>query len=261
MCSVHYRYNRTLFDIVMKKGTKYITILRDSVTHFESAFAFFGDKVARKTKGHTIKAKINNWISKPNRYSKYLTNNQIFDLGLPKNYFHNAVHVKRYIKRLAGEFDLVLLMEYFDESLLLLRKMMCWSFDDILYLKLNVQYTKKKTELSNLAKSQIRKHNSADVRLYTYFNQTLWRKVKAYGPKFRTDLAYLRQRLKDVHDECVGKWNVIMNSTRRNIQRFGYKVTDADNDYCVYLTDTHKDVFHQIWERQNKPLQNIPVKH
>ena len=266
MCSVHYRYNRTLFNFVMKKSTKYITILRNPVTQFESAFVYFGQ--ARKTRGDTIEAKINNWMEKPNRKSRFnrLNNHQIFDLGMPTKYFHNAMHVGKYIERLSGEFDLVLLMEYFDESLLLLRKLMCWSFEDILYLQQNVQQTKKKKmELGNAVKRKIRKHNSADLRLYEYFNKSLWRKVKAYGPTFRTDLAYLRQRLKDVHDECVGGRKVTTQRQKHNVhERLGYTVTDADNDYCVYLTrDTHtkkKKIVRQIWERQSKPLKKIPVK-
>ena len=265
MCSVHYRYNRTLFNFVMKKSTKYITILRNPVTQFESAFVYFGQ--ARKTRGGTIEAKINNWMEKPNRKSRFnrLNNHQIFDLGMPTKYFHNAMHVGKYIERLSGEFDLVLLMEYFDESLLLLRKLMCWSFEDILYLQQNVQQTKKKKmELGNAVKRKIRKHNSADLRLYEYFNKSLWRKVKAYGPTFRTDLAYLRQRLKDVHDECVGG-RVTTKRQKHNVhERLDYTVTDADNDYCVYLTrDTHtkkKKIVRQIWERQSKPLKKIPVK-
>ena len=42
MSTVHIRYNRSYFNSMMKNGTKYISILSEPSTHFESAFVFFG---------------------------------------------------------------------------------------------------------------------------------------------------------------------------------------------------------------------------
>ena len=39
----------------------------------------------------------------------------------------------------AKSFDLVLIAERFDESLLLLKDLLCWNFEDILYIKVRNQ--------------------------------------------------------------------------------------------------------------------------
>ncbi|XP_071847538.1 galactosylceramide sulfotransferase-like [Apostichopus japonicus] len=41
----------------------------------------------------------------------------------------------REIKAIEEELDLVLIADYFDKSLLLLKKMMCWKFEDIMFIK------------------------------------------------------------------------------------------------------------------------------
>lgn len=49
----------------------------------------------------------------------------MFDLGLSYRYFQNYTAVKNYINFLNKEFDLVMIMDYFDESLVLLKRLLC----------------------------------------------------------------------------------------------------------------------------------------
>lgn len=45
--------------------------------------------------------------------------------------------IKKHIDDLAEKMNLVLIMEYFDESLVLLKRELCWDLDDVVYFKLN----------------------------------------------------------------------------------------------------------------------------
>lgn len=45
--------------------------------------------------------------------------------------------IKKHIDELEEKIDLVLIMEYFDESLVLLKRELCWDLDDVVYFKLN----------------------------------------------------------------------------------------------------------------------------
>ena len=45
-------------------------------------------------------------------------------------------------RELDRQFDLVLILEYFDESLILLQNLMCWSTEDLVYLKQNERISK-----------------------------------------------------------------------------------------------------------------------
>lgn len=246
MCSVHYKYDRNMLDLVMKNGSKYITILRDPVTHFVSAFVFFG--TAKKVAGVTMEDKINNWMTKPGE-STMLNNNQMLDLGFSKAKFSNPENVSNYIERVAREFDLVLLTEYFDESLILLRKMMCWSYDDILYLKQNVRSGDKKP-LHQTVQNKIRRHNAVDVKLYNHFNATLWRKVADYGQTFRADLEHFRKRLDELYGICVGGLKPKKIPTRGSLSRMVYTLSGNASDYCVLMTNRDRNTFKKIWKRQ-----------
>ena len=66
-----------------------------------------------------------------------LSKGQIFDLGLKHKYYNDPVMINKHIDDLAEKIDLVLIMEYFDESLVLLKRELCWDLDDVVYFKLN----------------------------------------------------------------------------------------------------------------------------
>ena len=57
----------------------------------------------------------------------------MFDLGLDLNYFENLTAVLRTSSSEGKEFDLVMIMDYFDESLVIMKRMLCRVMDDILY--------------------------------------------------------------------------------------------------------------------------------
>jgi len=78
-------------------------------------------------------------------------------------YFKNFTAVAEYIQFLDEEFDLVVNMGYFDESPVMMKRMLCWEMDDILYVKLECQDKEKATSLSAKVKENIRNWNKADV--------------------------------------------------------------------------------------------------
>ena len=65
--------------------------------------------------------------------------------------------VDDWLKEIERDFLLVLIVEYFDESLVLLKRLMCWKLQDILYQKRNSgKYTK--TEAINHENYEIYKN-------------------------------------------------------------------------------------------------------
>ena len=120
-------------------------------------------------------------------------NPMMFDLGLSQKYFQNNTAVTEYIDFLNKEFDLVMIMDYFDESLILLKRLLCSEIDDILNVKVNERLDKEKaSNLSDRVKENIKRWNKADVLLFTYFNATFWRKIEMEGSGFYEDLSAFR---------------------------------------------------------------------
>ncbi len=61
-------------------------------------------------------------------------NQQLRQFGFPYNQQDNMTYIQEFINDL--DFDLIHITELFDESLVLLKHQMCWTFNDILYIKL-----------------------------------------------------------------------------------------------------------------------------
>ena len=142
----------------------------------------------------------------------------------------------------------MLIAEYFDESLLLVRKLMCWSFSDILYIKQNARSKSNGTlQLLESVKEKIRKWKAADVILYRHFNETFWKKNKQYGPNFSRDLKYFRKLLSRVYEFCVSD---VVSQKRGGIHRTKYQVKVNSTDYCTLMAN-NKNVFGVLWKGQN----------
>ena len=55
----------------------------------------------------------------------------LWDLGLPTADMEDPGKVDAKIKELDGQFEFVMLAEYFDESLVILAKMLCWDLNEV----------------------------------------------------------------------------------------------------------------------------------
>ena len=91
------------------------------------------------------------------------------------------------MQQVEREFDLVMLVEYMAESVLLLKELICWTdFRDIVYLRSNSRLEKADDSDGPMASrkekeaDRIRHWNKADWALYQHFNRTFWAKVADY---------------------------------------------------------------------------------
>ena len=64
-----------------------------------------------------------------------------FDLGLEQDKFSNEEEVTEFIERMNKNINLVLIAEHFDESLVLMKRLLCWDSEDIIYVKHKVRHS------------------------------------------------------------------------------------------------------------------------
>ncbi|XP_072034274.1 galactosylceramide sulfotransferase-like [Amphiura filiformis] len=261
MLTNHVRYNRAEMDIVIPNAT-YLTILRHPVKHFESAFVYF---LVAKHLNLNGTDKIEAFFEKPDMYlsQKFyfwyqLQSGQIFDLGLD-HHDHTGPKVAMLIQRLAEEFDLVMIADYFDESLVLLRKHLCLDWKDVVYIPDNFRTSGQKLSISRELRQKIEIWNWADMTLYRFFNHTFWNKVNDYGPTFKQDLAYFRKLLEDTRNECTtGKvikkrrdaHGVRTIELRKNATEFCTNLMLGDTDYTKMFRNRQKETLYnrpQFW--------------
>ncbi|XP_036265206.1 galactose-3-O-sulfotransferase 4 isoform X3 [Pipistrellus kuhlii] len=111
-------------------------------------------------------------------------------------------------------FDLVLVAEYFDESLVLLADALCWGLDDVVGFMHNAQAGSERgrnavsdggltTEDRQLT-ARARVWNNLDWALYVHFNRSLWARIKQYGQgRLESAVAELRARREALAKHCL----------------------------------------------------------
>ncbi|XP_052828621.1 galactosylceramide sulfotransferase-like isoform X2 [Octopus bimaculoides] len=173
----------------------YFTILREPLQQVISA-VFYYDMFPKVAYNKLMK-KI---LSNPNPYSQ---NRMSFDLGLDSKDFYNVTSIDQFITDIDRDFDLILLMEYFDESMILLRRWLCWDMSDIMYIKKNSGYSKTFVTI-NYEQRQFFRYNYslADSRLYEYFYKKFWCKVIEEGPKFWDEVLHFKSIQKTISNYC-----------------------------------------------------------
>ncbi|XP_046569092.1 galactosylceramide sulfotransferase-like [Haliotis rubra] len=131
-----------------------------------------------------------------------VNNHVAYDFGLPRRIFYNGSAVDEYIRSLDSDFDFVLLMDYFDESLMLLRRKLCWSMKDMVYLRSNSGKNKVDFALSEDDRKLLRKWQMADVAIFEHFRARFWRQVESEGRELFQETAFFKQALRRVRDYC-----------------------------------------------------------
>lgn len=186
---------------VMPADTFYFSILRNPVAMMESIFIYYKSIPAfHKTRS------LDDFLDAGGRgYNASATNNHYahnilaFDFGLDNNVTAAAAdleaRVGRAVAAIERDFHLVLISDYFDESMVLLRHALCWSLEDVVSFKLNSRSQKTRHALSAETPEKIRRWNALDWRIYLHFNATFWQKVEQLvgGERMRREVSELRR--------------------------------------------------------------------
>ena len=237
-------------DIIMHNDTKYITILRDPVYQFESTFHYmelyrYFNLANSLNPMEVFLSKPREHLLKLRRTSRSLPdsihlvrNGMFFDLGLSPALQEDEEGIWNAIKRLESEFSLVLIMEYFDESLVLLKREFCWDLDDVIYVKQNERKSGE-NPFNNVSspqlKERIREWNNADSLLYEHFNKTFWSKIKQHGQEFYNDLAELKRKNEEIKRDCVSPEEATEIAFRLSGQIRAFKLNKRVSSFNRYL--------------------------
>ncbi|XP_072022912.1 galactosylceramide sulfotransferase-like [Amphiura filiformis] len=257
MITNHVRYNREEMDIVVPNAT-YMAIIRHPVKHFESGFAYFNvEKVVAKnsTKGEdpiTVFMKNPEYFWNKKFYFWFqMKNGQMFDLGVDHE-DQTGPTVFEAIQKFDEEFDLIMIADYFDESLILLRKHLCLAWNDIVYIKDNFRASDKKTPIAEEVRRQIEIWNWADMELYNHFNRTFWQKILDYGAEFDKDLQHFRSLLTETRKQCTE--NDIKRKPGDGHGVMRYVLRQNASEFCKDLLSGDVEYTRMFRERQTKSI-------
>ncbi|KAL9960293.1 hypothetical protein ACROYT_G033737 [Oculina patagonica] len=257
LCS-HTRYNRKPLNYLFPKTTsKYVTILRNPVDQYESVFNYMGlgdiygfGRDPRKSLETFLSTGIEFEDVFKKESTRLVRNPMLFDLGLAYKFHQNVTAIEEYIAFLDKEFDLIMITDYFDESVVLLKRLLCWELDDVLYFKSNERQDKERAvDLSEDVKKNIKRWNAADQILFDFFNQTFWYKIKMEGEGFYDDLAAFRQKKGQIRRLCLThgtslqlqyghkyvKGVNLKHNLNAKTKKYCERMTRSENSYLEYL--------------------------
>uniref|UniRef100_A0A2K6GM80 Galactose-3-O-sulfotransferase 2 n=1 Tax=Propithecus coquereli TaxID=379532 RepID=A0A2K6GM80_PROCO len=208
MCN-HLRFNLPEVQKVMPKDTFYFSILRNPVSQLESSFIYYKNYAPAFRHVESLDA----FLAAPLAYydasagldNVYARNNMWFDFGFD----HNAPAEESYVRaRLADverRFQLLLIAEHFDESMVLLRHRLRWQLDDVVAFRLNARSARSVTSLAPESRERAKRWCALDWRLYQHFNRSFWAQLHAeLGPsQLRREVALLRARRQELAALCL----------------------------------------------------------
>jgi len=244
MFVLHTRYNYEKLSNLMgnTNRTTYITIIRDPVDIFISAWYYYKlENRYQMTLDQFSSA--SEEITKRKPGSGYIGANQILtDFSVYNIYDNDEVMAK--VHEVENTFHLVLIVEKFQESLILMKDLLCWDIKEIKNLKINTRKETKETEVSQETRNNLKKIMAPDYKFYDHFKEILDRKINKYGIKqMKKDLVDLEEINKEVTEKCNFTLSDNKDLPAQNKQwgfaqmvGFQYDKSSATDEECNLMT-------------------------
>ncbi|OTF77476.1 galactosylceramide sulfotransferase-like protein [Euroglyphus maynei] len=235
----------------MPNNTLFITIIRKPINLFESMFHYYKlDKLWSITFDQFNRAKslIPRRVKERRLVGKIGINQMMFDMGMAPKDFENDDKIRQFIQRLDSVFSLVMVAERMEESLILLKRLLCWNFDDVVVFKVNARNSNSKHKINAIATKRIEQLNRADQMLYEHFTKKFDREVRKFGQtRMKREIDALRNRTKSYYEFCVNK-----TITNANSQIVRFVTGRGDNLICQFLTNNELSLTKFIRKEQLK---------
>ncbi|KAK6186329.1 hypothetical protein SNE40_008383 [Patella caerulea] len=194
LITTHTTYNKPAYDRVMPPDYVTISILREPEDNFVSSMFYFYPSQINMTKYPYI---FDDFFSKPQTLA-----GQGEDFGLPPYTQGERDRALKLVKNLDQEFDFIMLLEYFDESLVYLRRRFCWDFRDILYMVHNKNTKRQNYALTSHNRQQLIQILAADYIFYEHFKRKFWKDLTKSGGDLFLEVHHLKIVLRSVKDFC-----------------------------------------------------------
>ncbi|XP_075526608.1 galactosylceramide sulfotransferase-like, partial [Dermacentor variabilis] len=207
----HTRFNESEMRAVLKPDVVFVTIVREPAALFESLYSYFDYEKRFHFKLERLPNVVRNASQRhivhgffPGPHRDWLGFDQMsFDLGFDFTQADNVSAVDAFIEHVDAVFDLVMVVERLNESLVLLRDLLCWEVDDVVMFKINARRAVYQRPPNGTLAADLRSLNALDVKLYEYFTRRFDERVQVFGrARMRRELRLLKQRTEYWYQQC-----------------------------------------------------------
>ena len=138
------------------------------------------------------------------KYKNLGRNQMLWDFGLPKDDFDNEQAILAKIEEIDATFDMILIADMFDESMVLLKNLLCWSYEEMTYLKLNSLKKEMKSQISPEARAALKEWLWGDYLLYDHFKKKFEATINEFGrDKLEQEMRILKTANGNVKKRCI----------------------------------------------------------
>uniref|UniRef100_A0A6A7FX66 Galactosylceramide sulfotransferase-like n=2 Tax=Hirondellea gigas TaxID=1518452 RepID=A0A6A7FX66_9CRUS len=276
--AVHTRLNLEEHMKILHPDTFFVTVVREPAHLFDSLYSYFR---LNNYFGVSLEDYLNYPLKKQlsslrprNRFGHDM---MLFDMGIDVHENMTETEVRGAIEKLDKVFHLVMIAGKMDESLILLKELLCWDYSDVIFFKKNVRKNEIKSSLSKSSLEKMRKLNSRDVILYEYFLEKHEKVVLKYGKqRMAEDVSKLKNLRDKIYKECgiriVENPEPDTEFTESSDQVNTYFVENLTDIKCVLLTLPEIQFLNKIRKDQKRKRlledmhiirkrRKIPKKH
>ncbi|XP_077422615.1 galactose-3-O-sulfotransferase 2 [Vanacampus margaritifer] len=210
MCN-HMRFRKAEVAKVMPADTFYFSIMRNPVAMMESIFIYY-KSIPAFCKTKSLDDFLDNRPPSYNSsilFNNYAHNILSFDFGFDNDVSIDAedfeARTNRTIAGIEQDFHLILISEYFDESMILLKHSLCWSLEDVASFKMNSRNERTRHQVLPSTAEKIKRWNALDWRIYVHFNRTFWNKVDSLiaREQIKVEVAQLKRLQAQLAKTCL----------------------------------------------------------
>ncbi|XP_043242162.1 galactose-3-O-sulfotransferase 3-like [Amphibalanus amphitrite] len=206
----HLRLDQEQVMKVLGPNATWLAVLRRPADQFISMFEYYRLQEVWNMTLAEFAASTTQY--EPLGITHFRPNQMSFDLGLDvRTLMSDDQLLGDTLTQLHQRFDLVLIAELLDESLVLLKYRLCLEWDDVVVFRHNARppWLRSAATHNGTLRRQLRHHLQIDTAVYHHFYQRLRQQLRDYGmAHIRAGLATLRARVQHWAAQCRGwKWN------------------------------------------------------
>ena len=131
-----------------------------------------------------------------------------YSFGLPIESMQDDVEIDNYIVKIEKEFDLVMITERMEESMILFGNLMCWKPEDIVVFDHLVRSPDKVIQLNNYDKQVLGKWLKADLKIYKHFYKVFEERVASYPGDMKREIQQGIINREKRREECYARYNM-----------------------------------------------------
>ena len=247
--AIHTSFDKSIFDKMLPYDKVNIGIVREPLDRMISAAYYFRRAYHLRSISEPFIQKLVNHPEKYDEQDFSQTKNAMGrDFGFEANTHESETDaILEKLKFLDKEFRLVLVLERFDECLVLLKRFLGWQVSDILYIPSNTGNHPK----VNLTEEQKFKHKHTcflDYAIYDFFSKIFDHKVQVEGPGFQDEVSYFQGLLKQTKTFCTHQ--------EADAKMLDIKVSEWSSEFQVFRSDCELMLL-----RETKFVKRLRTRH